>query len=174
MEGLGKLQPLEKEKQMNEYIITGLSGNQYQPMDTAPIPHTPTIKELFNTLATTMQQLGSLIESHYHQSSQDSLVEAVDTALENADWLYAKLSDSVDKRYDIEDMVKESMRDLIEHGVDEHFRNQFNLEDYVDVRDALDDIVCDRIEDAVKEAIEDLLEDAVDKALKTASVRIEF
>lgn len=175
----------EEEKQM-EAIITGVSGNQYQPMDTTPmatygdpvIPHipsgqpvhTPTLAELFNTLASTLQQIGSHIESRYHQSSQDNLAEAVDSVLENADWLYAKLGDAMDKKYDIEDLVTEGVADRLETEVDNFFSRSFDIHDYVDFNDLISDAVSDQIADAVS----DQLTEVVQEMFKQATVTVEF
>jgi hypothetical protein len=163
----------EEEKQM-EAIITGVSGNQYQPMDTTPQPtgqiSVPTLAELFSTLASTLQQIGSHIESRYHQSSQDNLAEAVDSVLENADWLYAKLGDAMDKKYDIEDLVTEGVADRLETEVDNFFSRSFDIHDHVDFNDLISDAVSDQIADVVS----DQLTEVVQEIFKQATVTVEF
>jgi hypothetical protein len=165
--------PLTTQENQMEAIITGTSGKQYIAMDTTPprvdvgTPSVfddrkdePSIKELFSMLLDVVGRIGAKVEaleSHYHQQSKpqpiEDLATTVDTVLQQADWLYARVCDEVDNRFDIRDLVQEGLTDKIESEVDNYFSHNFSLDDHVDVDDMIKEAVRDSIEDVVREAL---------------------
>ena len=173
--------PLTTQENHMEAIITGTSGKQYVAMDTTPprvdvgTPSVfddrkdePSIKELFGILLDVVQRIGAKVEaleSHYHQQQKPQptpqplpdLATTVETILQQADWLYAKVYAEVDRRYDVQDIIKssveDSVKDFVESEVDNYFTHNFNIDDHADVDDIIKEAVRDSIEDVVREAL---------------------
>jgi hypothetical protein len=173
--------PLTTQENQMEAIITGTSGKQYVAMDTTPprvdvgTPSVfdnrqdePSLKELFGILLDVVGRIGAKVEAlenHYHQAQSKpqplpDLATTVDTVLQQADWLYARVYKEIENNFDVEDLVKctvqDSVKDSVESEVDNYFCNSFVLDDHVDVDDMIKEAVRDSIEDVVKESLRDV------------------
>jgi len=146
--------------------VQGVSGASYAPMDTSP--KTPEqdqnarVKMLMDMLTTTLNQLVKELQTP--SQPQTDLEEAVDTALENAQWFKDFVEDAcaervgdLDFEYEIGKAVAEEMR-------------SFDPNDHVDFYDLVSDAVDDKLESIVAEKLEELLEEK----LKNATVNISF
>ena len=153
----------------NDTIIQGATGAQYEAIDFkkfeapeggviqhAPIPQpTPNIQALIQTLATTFNQLLTAISAQAEDkqpvsSSTPDLHATIDTVLSQADWLYAKLGDAMDSRYDMKDLIEEGMHDTISERVstevEDYFTYRFDITDHVDIEDMVREEVQRKLE----------------------------
>jgi hypothetical protein len=193
---------IEEEKQMeaiNNNIITGVSGKQYEPMDTSPpcgqSVHTPvvepvtpvvevTLGELFNTLKDTIERIGAKVtelESLCHQAKPTALTDfdkSIETVLENAEWLSDKLYNTIEINYDMETLVENAFRDLMQDYVRDEVETY--MESFILTRRPRRCGCCcrDTVEEELESIVEDRLTDVVEEVLSdkitSATVKLEF
>ena len=141
-------------------IVQGVSGFQYTPMDTSP--QAQDLSKLFVTLTATMQAIVKLcVESHTKQQPSESLIQTVDTVLENAQWFKEAVEEKVETL--VEDMDHSYE---IESAVESHFSNSFSLDDHVDISSEVESAV----ESAVENQIDDVVERILSEKLKSATI----
>ena len=159
--------------------IQGATGAQYTPMDTSPQAqqNQQAIEQLLNNLTYTIQAIIKLSVEKYKQpvsSSSGDLLEVVDTVLEDADWLMAKLEDAMDNRYAMEDLISQGVDDSVRESVDSFFSNDFSLEDHVDVYSMVDTAVDDKLDGVVEDKLADVVEEKLNELLQGKNITISF
>ena len=155
--------------------IQGVSGAQYAPMDTNPM--TPEqqanarVATLLNMLTTTLTSLVKELQTP--TQPQTDLIEAVDTALGNADWFRERIEDSITDAVDEKDFDYE-----IGNSVERYMRNSFDANDHYDfeaeVRARVEDEIESIIDGLVADAVEERLADLLEEKLANANITINF
>jgi hypothetical protein len=143
--------------------IQGVSGNTYAPMDTSPQPHASRLDQLAMQLQETIKQI--VIEVN-NTNAQPNLQETIETTLQQANWFYDMVKESIEDNHDIESLVDDRVDDRVGSAVDEWFSYSFELTDHCDVHDIVGDVLDDKLESIVEEKLEELL------AEKLANARI--
>ena len=174
--------------------IQGATGAQYAPIDTKqfegvsaqtlsaphPQPTSNKIQHELNHLTIALQNLISAMAEQQAQdkqpvsSSSGDLLEVVDTVLEDADWLMAKLEDAMDNRYAMEDLISQGVDDSVRESVDSFFSNDFSLEDHVDVYSMVDTAVDDKLDGVVEDKLADVVEEKLNELLQGKNITISF
>lgn len=170
-------------------IIQGATGAQYTPMDLKQF-HKPIeeinkpnihalaqqLTESFALLIKAITELQAEDKQPVSSSSggEPDLVKAVDTVLEDADWMMAKLEDAMDNRYDMEDLIRQGVDDSVRESVDSYFSHGFSLEDHVDVYSMVDTAVEDKLDDVVEDKLADVVEEKLTELLQGKNISISF
>jgi hypothetical protein len=147
--------------------IQGVSGAVYAPMDTSPQPQASRLDQLAMQLQETIKQI--VLEVN-NTKAQPELADTVEQVLQQANWFYDMVKESIDDNHDIEALVDDRVDNRIGDAVDEWFSYSFSLSDHCDIDELVADALDDKLEDIVSEKLEELLEEK----LKNATVNISF
>jgi hypothetical protein len=144
------------EKQQEQLNAHELAHKMLQTIEAmphnAPEPqHTPTVQELAQQLTQTFSQLITAISQL--QQPNESLIQTVDTVLENADWFTEKVANKIDSVVEDRDFDYE-----IESAVESHFSNSFSLDDHVDISSEVESAVENQIDDVVERILQEKLQ----------------
>jgi DNA primase len=148
--------------------VQGVSGAVYAPMDTSPQPQDKNqrVAMLMDMLTATLNSLVKELQTP--TQPQTDLEDAVNTALEQAQWF---------KDF-VEETCAEKVGDLdfeyeLDRAVENEMRN-FDPNDYIDFDDLVSSAVSDHIDDAVNSALDDRLETLLEEKLANARITINF
>lgn len=145
--------------------IQGVSGAQYAPMDTTPQAQKQStrIDQLLLVLATTLEEIIG------EMNATSSLEQAVETTLQQANWFYDMVKETIDEQHDIESLVDDRVDNRLGDAVDEWFSYSFSLTDHCDIHEIVTDVLDDKLEEIVEEKIEALLEEKLANARITVN-----
>jgi len=130
--------------------------------DASRFQYTPTVQELAQQLTQTFTKLVEAISQlQQPQQASESLIQTVDTVLENAQWFKEAVEEKVETL--VEDMDHSYE---IESAVESHFSNSFSLDDHVDISSEVESAV----ESAVENQIDDVVERILSEKLKSATI----
>ena len=147
--------------------IQGVSGAVYAPMDTNPQPQETRLDQLTTLLNETLKQMVIEITNN---KAQPDLPQAVETILQEANWFYDMVKETIEENHDIESLVDDRVDDRVGSAVDEWFSYNFTLTDHCDIDDIVGDALDDKLEDMVREKVEEILEEK----LKHANITVSF
>jgi hypothetical protein len=137
------------EKQKEQEVIQSVMGLQYTPMDTSP--QAQELSNLFVNLTATMQAIIKLcVETQSKAQPQPSkeLNETVDTVLSEAEWFREMVGEKASDHIDNMDFEYE-----VGNHVERYFRNEFSLEDHVNIHDEIEREVSEVVERIVEEKL---------------------
>jgi hypothetical protein len=146
--------------------VQGVSGNAYAPMDTTPQPQASRLDQLTTLLNETLKQMVIEITNN---KAQPDLPQAVETILQEANWFYDMVKESIEDNHDIESLVDDRVDDRVGSAVEEWFSYNFNLEDHCDLNDIVADVLDDKLESIVEEKLEELLAEKLQNARITVN-----
>jgi hypothetical protein len=134
-------------------------------MDTTPQAQKQStrIDQLLLVLATTLEEIIG------EMNATSSLEQAVETTLQEANWFYDMVKETIDEQHDIEAIVDDRVDNRIGESVGEWFSYNFSLEDHCDLNDIVADVLDDRLESLVEEKLEALLEEKLANARITVN-----
>ena len=142
--------------QQAHQMIQSVMGLQYTPMDTSP--QAQELSNLFVNLTSTMQAIIKLcVETQIKGQPSKELNETVDTVLSEAEWFKEMIEEKVEECIDGKDLDYE-----IGNSVERYFRNEFSLDDHVD------------ISSEVERVVEDVVERVVEEKLSNATISVNF
>jgi hypothetical protein len=147
--------------------IQGVSGANYAPMDTSPQPQETRLDQLTTLLNETLKQMVIEITNN---KAQPDLPQAVETILQEANWFYDMVKETIEENHDIESLVDDRVDDRVGSAVDEWFSYNFTLTDHCDI----DDIVGDALDDKLESIVEEKLEALLEEKLKHANITVSF
>jgi capsid protein len=131
---------------------------------------TPTDNKLYNLLTQLQDVIDGIkqeIASLDHRlaqptpTAQADLVEAVQTVLTAGDWFDDKVRSFVTDSIDIDD-VADNLEDKVNDAVGSYMNNSFDISDYVNIRDEVNDELNDVLSNEVESVLDDILADKID------------
>lgn len=130
----------------------------------------PTLETIINNICTQLQLLSTVIKEgagkgNSLNAEDQSLQECVGSVLESAQWFREMVAEKVDELVEDKDFEYE-----IGDHVERYMRNEFSLDDHVDIHAEIES----KIDEIVERAVEDKLTEVVEEALRNASIRINF
>ena len=91
---------------------------------------------------------------------QPDLIEAITTILDNSTWFEEKLNKRLEE---ITQELKDDLEELVQHAVDDAVDSairELDINDHIDLRDAVKQAVCEELNDTLTEEVNNLLENA--------------
>jgi hypothetical protein len=136
-------------------------------MDTSPQPQASRLDQLAMQLQETIKQIVLEITNN---KAQPELPQAVETILQEANWFYDMVKETIEDNHDIESLVDDRVDDRVGSAVDEWFSYNFALTDHCDI----DDIVGDALDDKLESIVEEKLEELLSEKLANAKITVNF
>ncbi len=146
--------------------VQGVSGAVYAPMDTSPQPQASRLDQLAMQLQETLKQIVFEVNN---TKAQPELADTVEQVLQQANWFYDMVKESIDEQHDIESLVDDRVDNRVGEAVDEWFSYNFELTDHCDIHDIVTDVLDDKLEDIVSEKLEELLAEKLQNARITVN-----
>jgi 2-oxo-4-hydroxy-4-carboxy--5-ureidoimidazoline (OHCU) decarboxylase len=91
---------------------------------------------------------------------QPDLMEAITTILDSSTWFEEKLNKRLEE---ITQELKDDLEELVQHAVDDAVDTairELDINDHIDLRDAVKQAVCEELNDTLTEEVNNLLENA--------------